>query len=217
MNILPNAKINLFGLPITIESKRGTYRTGKDANGIPWATKLDSDYGYIRRTAGADGEQIDCYIGQNPHSELVYVINQKYPTGRFDEHKVMLGYDSKDAAIQSYLANNPKAKNLFDSMEILTLPQFKQWLMTGSKQRKMEINVVKFKASLAEKLLMKANGPNIIKEPANIRNFEIKSNVSLGDMFTLSKSELLEKRALFELNRRIHLARSFKKKVLTVS
>jgi len=161
---LPTAKINLFGLPITIERKRGTYRTGKDVNGIPWATKLDSDYGYIRRTYGADGEHIDCYVGQNPHSELVFVVNQKFPTGRFDEHKVMLGYDSKDAAIQSYLANNPKAKDLFDSMEILTLPQFKKWLMTGSKQRKMEVNVVKFKSSLAEKLLMKANGYTYIKK-----------------------------------------------------
>lgn len=157
MNILPNAKINLFGLPITIERKRGTYRTGKDVNGIPWATKLDSDYGYIRRTYGADGEHIDCYVGQNPHSELVFVVNQKFPTGRFDEHKVMLGYDSKDAAIQSYLANNPKAKNLFDSVEILTLPQLKQWLLTGSKQRKIEINIVKFKSLLAEKMLRKKN------------------------------------------------------------
>lgn len=163
-SFLPNTKINLFGLPITIEIKRGMYRTGKDANGIPWATKLDSDYGYIRRTTGADGEQIDCYIGQNPHSDLVFVMNQKFPSGRFDEHKVMLGYNSKDEAIHSYLANNPKAKTLFDSMEILTLPQFKQWLMTGSKQRRMEINVVKFKSVLAEMMLMKANGYSYIKK-----------------------------------------------------
>lgn len=245
-----NTKINLFGLPITIETKRGMYRTGKDANGIPWATKLDSDYGYIRRTVGADGEQIDCYIGQNPHSDLVFVMNQKFPSGRFDEHKVMLGYNSKDEAIQSYLTNNPKAKILFDSMEILTLPQFKQWLMTWSKQRRMEINVVKFKSSLAEKIFIK-NTNDAMKGLFGIstREFDsilfkaqsqkhvdtmvktlvaardmiknelvnIKGNASMDDMFAMAKSDLWRKRALFELNRRIHLAGSFKKKLLTLS
>ena len=150
--LIPFTRIRLFGLPIIIEKKKGTYRTGTDQNGKMWATKLDSDYGYIQKTLGADNEQIDCFIGHNLHSELVYVINQKFPTGKFDEHKIMLGYNSKEEALQSYFNNNKKDKFVYDSMEVLTLPQFKQWLMTGSKMKKMQINLVKFKSLLIEKL-----------------------------------------------------------------
>ena len=58
---------------------------------------------YIRRTTGADGEQIDCYVGPNPDAPIAWVIMQRdLRTGGFDEHKVMLGFDSEAVAVGAY-------------------------------------------------------------------------------------------------------------------
>ena len=63
-------------------------------------------YGYIRRTAGADGDQVDVFVrpGTAPDfSGPVFVIDQLDAGGRgFDESKVMLGYDTREAAEQAY-------------------------------------------------------------------------------------------------------------------
>lgn len=95
--------ISLQGMPITIENPAGSIRSGVGADGQPWQVKMPAAYGYIKRTTGADKEQVDAYIGPNPTSPKVYVVDQKdAQTGKFDEHKVMLGFDNKDQALATY-------------------------------------------------------------------------------------------------------------------
>jgi len=69
-------------------------------------------YGYLKRTEGADGDQVDVFVGPNPESKVYWVINQRQPddtaqpgdsTGTFDEHKVMLGFLRGDDAVAAYL------------------------------------------------------------------------------------------------------------------
>jgi len=46
----------------------------------------------------------NCYVGPNPESEIVYIVNQNDPTtGEFDEQKVMLGFNSEKEAKAAYL------------------------------------------------------------------------------------------------------------------
>lgn len=114
------------GMKISIENKAGTYRTGKDPDGHEWKTKLHFPYGYIRGTVGVDKDHVDCFIGKNPNSQKVFVIHQKdIKTGKYDEDKVMLGWDNKKRAIKDYLINYDR-KDMLGSVTEMTHEQFKK-------------------------------------------------------------------------------------------
>lgn len=122
---------------ISIENPAGSERTGVDRSGKRWAQEINHDYGYIRGTKGADAfrtkdgtDQLDVFI--KPDSDVmarpVYVINQVDPqTQRFDEHKVMMGFDSVEEARIAYLSNyEPNWKGL-GSIHKMPLKKFEQW------------------------------------------------------------------------------------------
>ncbi|MDR2388925.1 MAG: hypothetical protein LBD89_03955, partial [Tannerellaceae bacterium] len=80
----------LHGFDISIEQPKGSVRSGTDANGKKWESKMNNTYGYIRGTEGRDQDHIDVFIGENPLSEKVFVVDQVNPGNEeFDEHKVM--------------------------------------------------------------------------------------------------------------------------------
>lgn len=80
--------ISFQGILITVENKKGSTRRGVDVGGKSWSCTLPADYGYIKRSEGADGDQVDVYLGPDKQSQLVVIVNQKdLKTGRFDEHK----------------------------------------------------------------------------------------------------------------------------------
>jgi Inorganic Pyrophosphatase len=88
----------LWDLDIVIENTAGSIRSGRD-----WQVVMPDDYGYIRMTEGADGDQLDCYVGGDPTTPNAYVIDQlDLINGGFDEHKVMLGYSSMGDALKIY-------------------------------------------------------------------------------------------------------------------
>ena len=94
--------VKVQGLDITIENPEGSERTGKE-DGDTWTSKMHIDYGYIKKSEGADGEHIDVYIGPNPESDTAYAVHQIEPeTGKYDEDKVMIGFDSQKAAEAAY-------------------------------------------------------------------------------------------------------------------
>src|SRR5262249_30042795 len=93
----------IHGLDISIENKAGSIRSGVGPNGEPWRVKMPAAYGYIKRTEGADGDHVDCYIGPHLKSPRVYVIDQVDANSKdFDEHKCMLGFGSKQQALGTY-------------------------------------------------------------------------------------------------------------------
>lgn len=116
------------GLYVVIETPKGGLRRGKG-----WEVTMPADYGYIRTYEGADGDQIDCYLGPNPKSELVFVIDQRVsPEGTFDEHKVMLGYDTQEQAVADYVLGHSSGSLLMGAVTQLSMTEFKDWLMTGN-------------------------------------------------------------------------------------
>ncbi|WP_336931474.1 PLxRFG domain-containing protein [Acinetobacter bereziniae] len=123
--------IKVQGLDISIENPKGSERRGTDPNGKAWAHTMSDHYGYIKRTVGADSEQIDTYIGNNPESDQVFIVDQiDQETGNFDEHKVMLGFDSQDNATKAYQSNFDKGWKV-GQIRSMTVEQFKDWLKNG--------------------------------------------------------------------------------------
>lgn len=122
--------IKVHGLDITIENQRGSERSGTRQDGTEWRHAMSDHYGYIKRTTGADGEHVDVYVGQNPDSDKVFVVDQVNAKGDFDEHKVMLGFDSQKQATDAYASNFDNGWKVGPVTE-MSIDQFKDWLKNG--------------------------------------------------------------------------------------
>ena len=109
-------------------------RSGIDHNGNKWECKIPADYGYVKGTMGRDGDQVDVYVGPNKSSDIVFVVNQIEPeSGKFDEHKCLLGFSKYNDAINTYDrgfsdSSGPKRRG---QVRILSVKQFKDWLAKG--------------------------------------------------------------------------------------
>lgn len=123
----------VHGLEITIETPRGAERRGKSPSGQEWSVKMPDHYGYVKRTTGADGDQVDVYVGSKPESEHVFVIDQHKLEGGFDEHKVMLGYDDAVAAMDAYEKGFSDGKGFerIGKITPMSVTDFKEWLKSG--------------------------------------------------------------------------------------
>ena len=97
-------KINFQGLDVSIENDTGMVRKWKDRNGEEGETKMKYPYGYICRTDGADGEQVDVYVGPEKDSDKVYIVHQMAVPDftKYDEDKVMIGFVSAREARSAY-------------------------------------------------------------------------------------------------------------------
>ncbi|WP_163321694.1 LPD5 domain-containing protein [Draconibacterium mangrovi] len=123
------------GFDITIENPTGSTRSGKDQSGNKWSVTMNNNYGYFKRTKGKDGDQVDVFLGPNNRSQKVYVVDQIDPkTMLFDEHKVMLGFNSEQEAREAYLSNYSESWPGLGAITEMKKPDFKKWL--GQNDRK---------------------------------------------------------------------------------
>nr|WP_322146759.1 LPD38 domain-containing protein [Aeromonas caviae] len=124
--------LTLLGLDIALENPKGSTRSGTDQDGRPWQSTMPHDYGYIKRTQGADGDHVDVFIGDKPESEMVYVVDQVDPkTGKFDEHKVMMGFADEQAARAGYLGNYEEGWQGLGAIKAMPVDAFKRWVKGG--------------------------------------------------------------------------------------
>lgn len=130
--------IRFQGLNISIEILKGEIRSGKDKGGKEWSVKIPESYGYILGTVGADGEHVDCYVGPNKKSNRVYIIDQHHhDTKKFDEHKIMLGFPTRDEAVSVYKAgfSDGKGAQRIGKVMRMSMSEFKDWLKNGNTKR----------------------------------------------------------------------------------
>ena len=52
-----SATTRVCWLPVTVETAKGQERSGAAPDGTRWSVKLPADYGYVKRTRGADGDR----------------------------------------------------------------------------------------------------------------------------------------------------------------
>lgn len=125
-------KFRVHGLTITIETPKGAERRGKNREGQEWSVTMPVHYGYINRTEGKDGDYVDVFVGPNPESEIVFVVDQTTNGGRFDEHKVMLGFTKQSDARDAYLASySDDAIGRIRDLTPMTVSQLRAWLEEG--------------------------------------------------------------------------------------
>ncbi len=137
------------GLDIAIENPAGSVRSGVDKAGKPWANTLNHTYGYIKGATAADGDKLDAFIGPDPQSQQVFVIDQIDPdTGRYDEAKTMLGFNSLDEARAAYLSNYDAGWKGVGAITPLSMPAFKAWIAKGATHKPLAYDQ---KAAIAER------------------------------------------------------------------
>lgn len=119
--------IDFQGLRILVENRAGSYRTGTDSDGHRWRVKMLAHYGEIAGTEGTDGDRLDAYVGPNADSPLVVVVHQQDPqTKAFDEDKVMLGFDTVEAALALYRAQYDRP-GFYGGHEAMPIGRLLRW------------------------------------------------------------------------------------------
>ena len=136
------------GIPIAIENRKGSVRTGTDSDGNEWRTKMKHPYGYIKGTKGVDGEPVDVYVGPDKEAPDAFVVHQRKDDGKgYDEDKVMLGFPNKAEAKKAYLAHYDDPKFLGPMAKVST-ERLKE--LVASKKRLVKISQVSYAAMLDE-------------------------------------------------------------------
>jgi len=92
----------LDGLDVVIENAQGSERSKEGK----WSVTMPVHYGYVKGTEGKDGDEVDVFIGEHPESGKVWVVDQINPkTKKFDEHKALVGFETKEQALAAYDAS----------------------------------------------------------------------------------------------------------------
>ena len=133
--------LSFGGYDYTVETPKGVTRSGKDEQGMPWSVTMHDTYGYILGKIGVDGDHIDMFINDAADLDTfdgnVYVVDQVNPeTGEFDEHKVMYGYPSEEAATEAYFANYSKDWKGLGKVTSVPKATFDKWLESSDRKTK---------------------------------------------------------------------------------
>lgn len=179
--------IKVHGLDIAVENPRGSERRGTDPDGKEWAHTMSDHYGYLKRTVGADNENIDTYVGRNPESEQIFVVDQiDQKTGRFDEHKVMMGFNSQEEAIQAYSSNFDDGWKV-GPVRAMNKDEFKSWLKDGdTKKPAGESSVPQSGATLDPQSIQRDYGDSLESVMSDVE--------TLADDFTIDLHSVPKKR-----------------------
>lgn len=130
--------IRFQGLEISIENPSGSVRKGVDRDGHEWRTKMTHAYGYIRGSKGVDKDHVDCYIGPNPDASHAYIVHQRKAGqwDRYDEDKVMLGFDTEAQARAAYLKHYDDPRFL-GPVTAMPMDEFKRKVMATANSPKI--------------------------------------------------------------------------------
>lgn len=122
-----DSMLHYHDIPVTVETPQGATRKG-----LLWKVNMPTDYGYIDGITGADGDDLDCYVGPSPESDRVFVVDQNKLWGSgFDEHKVMLGYHTQESALEDYMRGHHRSNKVFRAITEMSMPMFRHWMKTG--------------------------------------------------------------------------------------
>ena len=134
-------RVKIGPFDVVIEQPLGSVRSGVDANGKAWETTMQNTYGYFGGTKGVDGDAIDVFLGNDLDEwdgTTVFVVDQYNPDGSFDEHKVMLGFNSQEEAEGAYFANYEAdwAKTHRTEVTAVPLADFTEWVKSSKRKTK---------------------------------------------------------------------------------
>lgn len=134
-------KTDVRGIPVAIENRKGSVRKGKNDDGSEWKTKYKVPYGYIEGTKGADGDEIDAYVGGDRDADEVYVVHQKDDKGKYDEDTVMLGFRSKAKARKAILDHYDDPKYV-GSISTVAMDRFRDMLGKAKGKKLVKMSAI---------------------------------------------------------------------------
>lgn len=136
--------VKIAGLDISIENPQGSTRSGQDASGKPWSVEMQSHYGYIKGTVGKDKDHLDVFVKPGTPEDYdgdVSIVNQIDPkTGRFDEHKIIIGAGPGGDAVKMYRDNYAKDWKGLGSIGTVPMREFKDWLKSGNTKKPFQMS-----------------------------------------------------------------------------
>jgi hypothetical protein len=181
-------RTKLYGMDISIENKKGSYRSGVDKDGHKWRTYMNYDYGYIRGTVGVDKDHLDLYIGPDKNAEKVYVIHQNDPvTHKYDEDKCMLCFASAEDAKKAYMKQYDRP-GFYGSMTTMTIEQFKSFIFSHKGKmvhKSFDINITDITDNNKQQKLEQVNKAlNAIanNQPFMIKHIPADASTSYGNL-----------------------------------
>jgi hypothetical protein len=142
--------LKVSGIDVTLENPKGSIRSGTTPKGERWQVEMPAHYGYIKKTTSSDGDQVDTYIGDNPQSKRVYVIDQKdLSTRRFDEPKVVMGVNSLTEARNLYARafSDSQGADRIGGITPMSVSEFRKWLATGDTTRPLAMGKPKVRTN----------------------------------------------------------------------
>lgn len=129
----------IAGMGVTIENPAGSTRRGTSPEGQPWESHMHDHYGYFKGTNAADGDKLDGFFKIGTPEDFagnVYVVDQIDPaTGKFDEHKVVVGATDEADAKSTYLRNYEPGWQGMGAITAMPMDQFKAWAKDGQKSQ----------------------------------------------------------------------------------
>ena len=181
-------RTRLYGMDISIENKKGSYRSGVDKDGHKWRMYMNYDYGYIRGTVGTDKDHLDCYVGPDKEAQKVYVIHQNDPvTHKYDEDKCMLCFSSAADAKAAYMKQYDRP-GFYGSMTTMTIEQFKSFIFSHKGKmvhKSFDINITDITENNKQQKLEQVNKAlNAIADnrPFMIKHIPADSSTNYGNL-----------------------------------
>ena len=134
--------LSFGGYDFTVENPKGSVRRGKDATGKSWEQTMNNTYGYLRGKGmlGKDGDHLDVFINDAADLDAfdgpIFIIDQVDNDGKFDEHKIMYGFDDMPSAIRNYLMNYERPWKGLGNITEVDKATFDKWLESSDRKLK---------------------------------------------------------------------------------
>jgi hypothetical protein len=126
-----------------VETPRGSYREGVGKGGKRWRCVMPSHYGYAKGSVGADHDHLDVYVGLHPKSSRVFIVDQvDADSGKFDEHKALIGFASKAQAEAIYKKgfSDSRGADRIGHITEMSVDEFRDWLKSGKTKEPLRNN-----------------------------------------------------------------------------
>ena len=127
-----NTPYLVYNRQVNIEYLAGDVRRKVRADGSVIENLFVCAYGEILNTTDRTGERLDVYLAEPffPDAPII-IIDQVDPSTRiFDEHKLMFGFASKEAALAAYEAvfSDGSGLSRIGAMSLFDHAQFDEWM-----------------------------------------------------------------------------------------
>lgn len=125
------ARVTFQGIDIYLDRPKGFTMSGTDSEGKAWTRTYKLDYGFIPKTLGGDDDGLDVFLGPSSKAHEAYWVTQVKNDGTFDEYKVFLGFESREAAKAAFRDHIPL--KFFGGMATMTVDMMKAMLGVNPK------------------------------------------------------------------------------------